>query len=214
MLKIEKETNLSDFVYYDILSPTFLRWKYCKGGNVKGTSFKRLPGDVAGYINKTAKYKYARIRIDGDMYLVHRVVWMLHNGKIPPNLCIDHIDGDKLNNNISNLRLITTEGNNRNRNKDSRNLEGHTGVRWCVIRGKTVCVAYCTHPKPKRQQQVGFTVSKYGLLPAFKMAVEWRNKKLQEINEKIEFKYTELHMKGSINGNNPSSNNQDTARNP
>lgn len=38
---------------------------------------------------------------------VHRVIWRLYNGPIPPGLEIDHIDGDPGNNNISNLRLVT-----------------------------------------------------------------------------------------------------------
>ena len=37
----------------------------------------------------------------------HVVVWVTHNGPIPDGLEIDHIDGDKSNNHIGNLRLCT-----------------------------------------------------------------------------------------------------------
>lgn len=38
---------------------------------------------------------------------VHRIVWEVHNGPIPAGMEIDHIDMDKTNNHISNLRLVT-----------------------------------------------------------------------------------------------------------
>lgn len=38
---------------------------------------------------------------------VHRIVWEVHNGPIPDQFEIDHIDGCKTNNHISNLRLVT-----------------------------------------------------------------------------------------------------------
>jgi hypothetical protein len=39
------------------------------------------------------------------------VVWQVANGEIPAGYEIDHIDGDKANNNISNLRLVTRKEN-------------------------------------------------------------------------------------------------------
>lgn len=38
--------------------------------------------------------------------LLHRAVWASHNGEIPHNMSIHHIDGNKSNNDISNLALI------------------------------------------------------------------------------------------------------------
>lgn len=38
---------------------------------------------------------------------VHRVVWEVHRGAIPAGLEIDHVDGDKSNNRIDNLQLVT-----------------------------------------------------------------------------------------------------------
>lgn len=42
---------------------------------------------------------------------VHRYVWEYFNGKIPSDLIIDHIDGDKTNNALSNLRLVSAKQN-------------------------------------------------------------------------------------------------------
>lgn len=44
-------------------------------------------------------------------FRIHRLVFEAFKGRIIPNLVIDHIDGDKLNNNIDNLRQIITREN-------------------------------------------------------------------------------------------------------
>jgi hypothetical protein len=36
---------------------------------------------------------------------MHRVIWEMHNGPIPPGMEIDHIDGNLLNNRLENFRL-------------------------------------------------------------------------------------------------------------
>lgn len=41
----------------------------------------------------------------------HRIVWEAFNSKIPTNLEIDHKDGDRHNNKLSNLRLVTHSQN-------------------------------------------------------------------------------------------------------
>lgn len=38
---------------------------------------------------------------------VHRLVWMEHNGPIPEGFHVHHKDGDKTNNEISNLELLS-----------------------------------------------------------------------------------------------------------
>lgn len=43
----------------------------------------------------------------GDRQLMHRYVWEMYNGKIPPNHDIHHIDHDKTNNCITNLELYS-----------------------------------------------------------------------------------------------------------
>lgn len=44
-------------------------------------------------------------------YRVHRFVWEYFNGAIPVDMIIDHIDGDKTNNALSNLRLASNKQN-------------------------------------------------------------------------------------------------------
>ena len=59
---------------------------------------------------------YLVVSIYGDdrikkQYRVHRFVWEHFNGPIPDDKVIDHIDGDKTNNALSNLRLVSDKQN-------------------------------------------------------------------------------------------------------
>lgn len=57
---------------------------------------------------------YAVCKIDGRFYKAHRIIYTMHYGTIPPTLVIDHIDRNKLNNKIDNLRAVTVHQNIRN----------------------------------------------------------------------------------------------------
>ena len=57
---------------------------------------------------------YRMIRYKGKRYYQHRVIWEMHNGPIPEDRCIDHINRDKKDNRIENLRCVTTRQNNQN----------------------------------------------------------------------------------------------------
>ena len=54
----------------------------------------------------------------------------MHNGEIPSGLVIDHIDANRSNNRIANLRICTFQQNHFNRGKQSNNKSGFKGVSW------------------------------------------------------------------------------------
>ena len=60
-------------------------------------------GTVAGSVNS----KYSKVKINRKMYVLHRLIYVYHNGSIKDDNVIDHIDGDTQNNRIDNLRQIS-----------------------------------------------------------------------------------------------------------
>ena len=81
----------------------FLRWKKSKSTRIK-------PGDIAGCKLSNG---YITIRLNGGLYLAHRLVWLYVHGEWPEAV-IDHIDGDRTNNRLANLRAASLSQNRRN----------------------------------------------------------------------------------------------------
>lgn len=118
--------RLKELLDYDSNTGIF-RWLAKRG---RATS-----GSVAGSVMKNG---YLRIRIDGDMYLAHRLAWFYVYEKWPEG-DIDHINCNKKDNRIFNLRTATRQQNMRNQNKKSSNTSGFKGVhfskdknKWCA----------------------------------------------------------------------------------
>jgi hypothetical protein len=74
--------------------------------------------------------------VNGRTYIAHRLAWALHYGE-EPSLEIDHINGERSDNRIANLRLAT-------RGENCKNVKA-AGVRFEADRGKwlaRICVDY------------------------------------------------------------------------
>lgn len=80
---------------------------------------------------------YLVVNLRGKCMYCHRIGYALHYGTLDKNVSIDHIDGNKLNNTISNLRAVSHKTNLRNQKLRSTNKSGQMGVyrhgdRWRV----------------------------------------------------------------------------------
>jgi hypothetical protein len=74
-------------------------------------------------------FGYLRITLLGKSYYAHRLAWFYVHGTWPDQ--IDHINGKKSDNRISNLRDVTVQQNNQNKLNAQRNSESKIlGVSW------------------------------------------------------------------------------------
>lgn len=87
--------------------------------NKKGQIINIQTGNI---LNGSKRNGYIRINIKGKYYSVHKIIWETFNGIIPENMVIDHIDGNKENNELINLRLVSQSDNMVN-----AQLLGHNG---------------------------------------------------------------------------------------
>lgn len=93
---------------------------------------KKLNGFKAG---KLSNKGYIQICIDGKSYSAHRLAWLVYYGEWPC-MDIDHINGDKSDNRIHNLREATIQQNQFNTGMQSNNTSGFKGVTWNKNQGK------------------------------------------------------------------------------
>jgi hypothetical protein len=120
-------------------STGILRWR-------RSYNRSALAGMVAGHLKPNG---YVCIRIRQKYYRVHRIVWLYEHGEWPSG-DLDHINGDKSDNRISNLRVATASQNQANAKLSKRNVAGLKGVseergRWRArikLHRKTINLGY------------------------------------------------------------------------
>lgn len=188
------KTLLEDHFYYDTTSYSCVRRKnncWCGKGN---KILKHIAGESVGYLGTHGYYSAG---IGNMKYLLHRVVWQLFYGDIPDGFHIDHIDGDKTNNKIENLRCIPREKNIRNCRKSVNNTSGVTGVNLKTTtrkNGKSNSYWVASWQTHQKRLEKNFSVTKHGYDEAFRLACEWRQKMILELNAQGAG-YTERHGK-------------------
>ena len=82
-------------------------------------------GGVAGCVCNTSEYVI--IRIDNKNYQGHRLAWLYEYGKFPSDQ-IDHINHNRSDNRITNIRQVTHKENSKNRSMQKNNKSGTQGV--------------------------------------------------------------------------------------
>jgi hypothetical protein len=92
-------------------------------------------GLPAGTINNQG---YIYIGLFGQRYAAHRLFWLLYYKQDPGSKFIDHMDLNKSNNKIANLRLVTKSENGLNTLLPSNNKTGVVGVHYCNTTQKFV----------------------------------------------------------------------------
>lgn len=123
-------------VHYDLESGRFTRLTARGGAKV---------GDECGYINALG-YRY--LSVGNREYQAHRLAWLWVHGEWPRQV-IDHMNGNRADNRIVNLRDVSRLANQRNCKTHVSNTSGHRGVYWhkptnnwtAMVFHKTKCIS-------------------------------------------------------------------------
>lgn len=199
MAKINKEKEaalplkrLQEVLSYDKDTGVFV--------NLVNRNSRAIAGQVAGNVNNKG---YVRITIDGYIYAAHRLAWLFVHGEFPQGEgepFIDHINGDKADNRIENLRVSSTAANQRNMKKFSTNISGATGVNliWKMGGSKVNPKIYwywraSWHDENGKQQGKDFPVHTYGEVEAERLAIYCRTEQIHLLELNHNIKYSERH---------------------
>jgi hypothetical protein len=114
---------------------------------------------------------YRQIMIKGVKYLSHRLAWYYIYG-VEPREYLDHKNGVRDDNRLSNLREATWAENQRNQGKRSGNKSGYKGVFWnketkkfrtqCKVNGKKHHLGYHDTAERAHAAYVAFATKEHG----------------------------------------------------
>jgi HNH endonuclease/AP2 domain len=131
------QERLKDLLHYDTETGVFT-WIVTAGRHDRWKA-----GRVAGSLSKG----YLCIRVDGKLHFAHRLAWLYVYGEFPPKHT-DHINGDKSDNRISNLRACSSSVNMHGvKRKLTTNTTGHAGVSYDKTRDKYAAYAWLDNKK-------------------------------------------------------------------
>ena len=103
----------------------------CRAANRWNGRYAGKP--ALNYTCKTSGYRYGDVF--ATKFYAHRIAWKMHFGR-DPEFFIDHIDGNKRNNAIANLRSVSKIENCQNLRIRADNTSGATGVIFHKSRSK------------------------------------------------------------------------------
>ena len=126
LTKVEFWTDIGVAPEYDISSFGRVRRKKPRSD---GSEFFPKIG-----VNKQTGYY--QVALNGKPYPLHRLLAQTFIPNPENKPFVDHIDGDPLNNSLSNLRWATATENSRNRKKHRNNTSDYTGVSFHRASGK------------------------------------------------------------------------------
>ena len=123
--------KLREILHYDTETGAF-EWVSPMSNRVKA-------GDKVGMVNDSG---YLIIGVLGTRWRAHHLAWMYVHGRLPINQ-LDHINGVRLDNRISNLREATDAQNRQNLGVSKKNTSGYMGVFWHKKSGKWMSQIRC-----------------------------------------------------------------------
>lgn len=164
-------------------SPSGLVWK-------SRASRRNKIGEPVGSIREGYWVVGVTINSKPKVLRVSRIICEL-SGTNCDNLFVDHLDGNPLNNSLTNLIPKTPAQNGRNQKKFATNTSGFTGLSISQDRGyEKVTVKVLLLDGTRKQKSFSFI--KYGKDKAIALALSWRKEMIFKLNAQGAG-YTERH---------------------
>ena len=82
-----------------------------KDGNLYNKVHRGYQAPIGAKVGHKDSNGYLNVKAKGNRLLVHRVIWEMHNGKIPDGMQVDHINHVRDDNRIENLQILTSKQN-------------------------------------------------------------------------------------------------------
>lgn len=154
------QKSLREIVRYDELTGVFTNAK-SRSGSPKAV------GQPLG--SRRHANDYVRLSVNGKIFQAHRLAWFYVYGRWPSHF-IDHIDGDRGNNAIANLREASDTENARNSAKTIRS-KGYVYDKRCplrpyhariVVNYKAISLGYFASPEEAKSVYLNATRKYFG----------------------------------------------------
>ena len=155
--------------------PNFPNYQISENGEVYN---KTTGKEVSPYVNSTGYMQFC-VNVNGERtkIKVHRILAEIFIPNPLNKTIVDHIDRNRLNNKLENLRWVTSSENSTNRNLHSNNTSGHEGIGHRRRRGLDKWRARIMKNDETIEKLFPYTEK------GFQEAIEWRNQKKEELHK-------------------------------
>ncbi|EQC4020314.1 TPA: HNH endonuclease signature motif containing protein [Enterobacter hormaechei] len=182
---------LKSIIFYNPLTGEFFWKSRDRKEFTSDRIFKSWNSTYSGKKCGSLTNKYLTIRIKNSLFYCHRLAWAIHFGEWPEN-DIDHINMDKTDNRISNLRMTSRGQNMSNMAATRANTSGFIGVYWAKRECKWVAGITINY----KFQHLGYFDDPIKAAHAYNEACI--NANGEYCKEKIEYNLAQIKLLGTV----------------